>query len=343
MSEIQIEVQKQVPLKGLSTFKIGGNASHLFVLEDKGDLVCAVSFAKENNLPIFILGGGSNVLFADSGINALVIKISNKGKEYKKNNEIEVLVTAEAGEGWDDFVAWTVENGFFGLENLSAIPGTVGASPVQNIGAYGVEVKDCIESVEVYDINTQQFKSLTNHECKFGYRYSIFKTKEGEGLIVTSVTFKLSSKPTANVSYKDLAHYFKDNANPIPIEVRNAVIEIRKGKFPDLKIYGTAGSFFKNIICSEVDIKELKERNPQMPVYGVGGGMVKISTAFILDKICGLKGFRKGEVGLYENQSLVVVNYGSATSQNVKIFVDEIKNIVKEKTGIKIEEEVILI
>jgi len=388
-----IKVQTQVPLRGLSTFKIGGNASHLFVLEDKGDLRDVVTFANENNLPVFILGGGSNILFADSGVDALVIKILNKGISFNKpdhfailgasteiladdtragllNKEMappslpyashsrdsdhevfsainklgdtEVLVKVEAGEGWDDFVAWTVENGFYGLENLSAIPGTVGASPVQNIGAYGVEAKDSIESVEVFDINTLEFKTLTNSECGFRYRHSIFKTKEGGGLIVVGVTFKLSTKPIVNISYKDLLNYFKDNTNPTPVEVRNAVAEIRKGKFPDLNVYGTAGSFFKNIICNEGDIQDLKTEYPDMPVYCAGEGMVKISTAFVLDKICGLKGFRKGNVGLYENQSLVVVNYRDASSDEVREFISKIKSIVEEKTGISIEEEVIL-
>ncbi|MES2223526.1 MAG: UDP-N-acetylmuramate dehydrogenase [Patescibacteria group bacterium] len=336
-----IKVQNQVPLKGLSTFKIGGDASHLFVLEDKKDLKDVVMFAKENNLPIFVLGGGSNILFADSGINALVIQILNKGREYKKINDTEVLVTAEAGEGWDDFVGWTIQNGFFGLENLSSIPGTVGASPVQNIGAYGVEVKDCIESVEVFDTLTLEYKTFTNVECGFGYRNSFFKTKEGKNFVVAAVTFKLSLVPKINILYKDLSNYFKDTI-PTPFEVRDAVTVIRKGKFPDLNIHGTAGSFFKNIICNEGDIEKLRVDYPDMPVYKAGEGMVKISTAFVLDKVCGLKGFREGNVGLYENQSLVVVNYAHATSNEVREFVSKIKSIVEEKTGIKIEEEVIL-
>ena len=341
MSEIQIKVQNQVPLKGLSTFKIGGDASHFFELEDKKDLKGAIVFAKENNLPIFLLGGGSNILFADSGINALVIQILNKGKEYKKINGTEVLVTAEAGEGWDSFVEWTIENGFFGLENLSSIPGTVGASPVQNIGAYGVEVKDYIESVEVFDMETLEYKTLSNNECEFGYRYSFFKTNKGKKYIVVSVTFRLSLVPNVNITYKDLSNYFK-NAIPTPKAMRDVVIQIRKGKFPDLNIHGTAGSFFKNIICNESDIEELKIKYPEMPIYKAGPGMVKISTAFVLDKICGLRGFREGDVGLYENQSLVVVNYANATSDEVRSFIFKIKKIAEEKTKIKIEEEVVL-
>lgn len=342
MAETQIKVQTKVPLRGLSTFKIGGDASHLFELIDKKDLREVVTFAKENNLPIFVLGGGSNILFADQGLNALVIKILNKGISSHKINYKEVLVTVEAGEKWDDFVEWTLENGAYGLENLSAIPGSVGASPVQNIGAYGVEVKDYIESVEVFDMNTLQYRTLTNTECEFGYRNSIFKTSKAKNMVVVGVIFKLSLMPEVNISYKDLSNYFKDNASPTPKQVRDAVIIIRKGKFPDLNIHGTAGSFFKNIICKESDIENLKIKYRDMPVYKAGEGIVKISTAFVLDKICGLKGYREGNVGLYENQSLVVVNYGEATSDDVRNFISKIKGIVEEKTEIRIEEEVIL-
>lgn len=342
MTDISHKVQNQVPLRGLSTFKIGGNATYLFEVVSRKDLKDAVLLAKDHKLPIFVLGGGSNILFPDSELKSLVIKISNKGKEYRRLDDASVLVTVEAGEVWDDFVAWTVQNEFFGLENLSSIPGTVGASPVQNIGAYGVEVKDYIENVVVFDTEELEFKTLSNSECCFGYRNSFFKSDEGRKMIVVSVVFKLSLISRVNITYKDLSNYFVDGVHPTPAEVRDAVIHIRRGKFPDLVKYGTAGSFFKNIICSEEEIKELKALYPEMPAYDVGEGMVKISTAFILDKVCGLKGFRVGDVGLYENQSLVVVNFANATSREVKKFVKEIKTIVEKKTKLYIEEEVIL-
>ncbi len=341
-NEKNIKVQTKVPLKGLSTFKVGGDASHFFEIKDKSELKDVVEFANISNLDIFVVGGGSNILFSDKGFDGLLIKINNKGIVFNKLNDSDVLVTAEAGEDWDGFVLWTIQNGFYGLENLSAIPGTVGASPVQNIGAYGTEVKDYIDSVEVFDINSKEHRMLTSAECNFGYRFSIFKTKEFKHLIVTSVTFKLSLVPKINISYKDLQNYFKENTSPTPKEIRDAVIIIRKGKFPDLNVYGTAGSFFKNIICDESDIDELKKQYEDMPVYDVGEGKVKVSTAFILDKICGLKGYREGEVGLFENQTLVVVNYGNSTASEVRTFINKVKGIVKEKTGIQIEEEVVL-
>ncbi len=341
-NEKNIKVQTKVPLKGLSTFKVGGDASHFFEIKDKSELKDVVEFANISNLDIFVVGGGSNILFSDKGFDGLLIKINNKGIVFNKLNDSDVLVTAEAGEDWDGFVLWTIQNGFYGLENLSAIPGTVGASPVQNIGAYGTEVKDYIDSVEVFDINSKEHRMLSSTECHFGYRFSIFKTKEFKHLIVTSVTFKLSLVPKINISYKDLQNYFKENTSPTPKEIRDAVIIIRKGKFPDLNVYGTAGSFFKNIICDESDIDELKKQYEDMPVYDVGEGKVKVSTAFILDKICGLKGYREGEVGLFENQTLVVVNYGNSTASEVRTFINKVKGIVKEKTGIQIEEEVVL-
>jgi UDP-N-acetylmuramate dehydrogenase len=337
-----IKVQTKVPLKGLSTFKVGGDASHFFEINDKSELRVATEFARSNDFKIFVLGGGSNVLFSDDGFNGLLVKLNSKGITFNKLSDKEVLVTAEAGEDWDGFVEWTLEHNSYGLENLSAIPGTVGASPVQNIGAYGVEVKDLIDSVEVFDIKTLEYKVLSNKDCCFGYRNSIFKNKEFKNLIVTSVTFKLSLVPKINISYKDLQNYFKENTSPTPKEVRESVMIIRKGKFPDLNIYGTAGSFFKNIICYESDIEELKKQYADMPVYKVEGYKVKVSTAYVLDKVCGLKGYRIGDVGLFENQSLVVVNYGNVTGFEVRKFVEKVKGIVKEKTGIQIEEEVVL-
>ncbi len=342
MPDTTIKIQTQVPLKGLSTFKIGGNASHLCVIEDKSELLSAISFAREHSLNIFVLGGGSNIVFDDSELKAFVAQMANKGKRYEKVGDEEVLVTAEAGEPWDEFVEWTVAHDFYGLEKLSLIPGTVGATPVQNIGAYGTEVKDVIESVEVFDTQSLALRTLTNKECNFEYRNSIFKSSEGKRFIVAAVTFRLKLKSIPNISYKDLSNYFKDNPNPTLRDVRSAVMEIRKGKFPDLNIYGTAGSFFKNIICNESDIVTLKNQYPELPVYRVDESKVKISTAFVLDKVCGLRGYREGDVGLFQNQSLVVVNYGNATSKDVKEFVTHIKYLVKEKTGIEIEEEVVL-
>jgi len=348
--DINIKKEEKVPLSGLSTFKIGGDASHLFRVSGIDDLKEALAFAKVSNLPIQILGGGSNMLFHDDGFEGVIVRLESKGiREEKKSGREEegkadedVYIRAEAGEEWDAFVEWTVSHGYFGLENLSGIPGTVGATPIQNIGAYGVEVKDFIESVEVFDTDRDLIRTLTPLECKFGYRTSLFKGVAGKSLIVLSVTFKLSKLPNIKIGYKDLTNYFKDNTEPTPEEVREAVISIRSAKFPDLTLFGTAGSFFKNVICESGIADRLKAEYPDIPLYDAGENMKKISTAFILDKVCGLRDFRIGSVGLYTNQSLVVVNYGNASSEEVRNFVSKVKEIVKEKTGIQLEEEVVI-
>lgn len=328
---------ERILLREYSTMQIGGEAS-AFRIATKEKIKEAVDLAKKDGLSIFILGGGSNVVFPDQGYDGLVIKLESKGIAVEGN-----VITAEAGEEWDAFVAWTLVHGYYGLENLSGIPGTVGAAPIQNIGAYGVEVKDLIESVEVFDTEDLAFKVLINKECEFEYRTSTFKKPEGKRYIVTSVKFRLSQKFSPKITYKDLDRYFEGNANPTPDEVREAVLEIRSRKFPNLKTYGTAGSFFKNVICEAHVADRLHSAYPDMPVFNASNGMKKISTAFIIDKICGLHGLREGNVGLYANQSLVVVNYGGATAEEIKNFILKVKSIVKEKTGIILEEEVVML
>ncbi len=338
-------IEEKVPLSGLSTFKVGGHASYLLRVTSCDEIKEAVLFAKEKSLPVMFLGGGSNILFGDSGFNGLILKIDIKGirAEEQKGGREEVLVTVGAGEGWDAFVAWTLAHGYFGLENLSAIPGTVGAAPIQNIGAYGVEAKDSIESVEVFDTESLEFKVLSNKECKFGYRSSIFKTPEGKSLVVTGATFRLSKLAEPKIGYKDLALYFKDKGIPTALEVRDAVTHIRGRKFPDLDTYGTAGSFWKNIICEASVAESLKAKYPDLPVYDAADGKKKLSTAFILDKVCGLREYRVGNVGLFAAQTLVVTNYGGATAEEIKNFIAKVKLIVKEKTGIVLEEEVVVL
>ncbi|MES2060062.1 MAG: UDP-N-acetylmuramate dehydrogenase [Patescibacteria group bacterium] len=333
-----MEIKEHISLSNHSTMKVGGNARYLAEAKSKADIKEAVSFAKAHDLPIVFIGAGSNMLFSDVGFHGLVIKIASKGIKIEDDS-----VTAEAGEVWDDFVAYTLFHGLYGLENLSGIPGSVGAAPIQNIGAYGIEAGESIQSVEVFDIGAMEFRNLSKEECGFGYRDSIFKKPEGKNLIVASVAFKLSKTPFVRISYKDLANHFGANLDPSPIDVRSAVIDIRKKKFPDLEIYGTAGSFFKNVICDSAIAYNLKLDYPELPVFDAAGGMKKISTAFILDKICGLRGFREGNVGLFENQSLVVVNFGGANSDEIKKFISKIKKIVKEKAKIDLEEEVVVL
>lgn len=328
-------------LNNLTSFRIGGKARFFCIIKDTNDIKQGIKFAKDNNLDIFILGGGSNILVSDQGFDGLVMKMEIKGIELNILDEQEVVVKAYAGENWDDLVKYTVEKNLRGLENLSYIPGTVGASPVQNIGAYGSEVKDTIDYVEVYDTKFDSFLKLSNLDCNFSYRNSLFKQEKGR-YIVISVGFLLHRDNKFNIEYKDLKEYFlKNNTGMLtPQKIRDAVIEIRKNKLPDIKDVGTAGSYFKNPIIKKQKANEMKTLWPDLPIYPYSEFEVKVSLAWIIDKLCGLKGKTKGEVGIYKNQALVIVNNGNASAKQVMDFAGEIIKIVKEKTGIDIESEV---
>ncbi|MFA6554510.1 MAG: UDP-N-acetylmuramate dehydrogenase [Candidatus Paceibacterota bacterium] len=343
-------IQENIPLAQYTTFKIGGLARYFCVVTNETELIEAVKFAKSKKLHVFILGGGSNLLISDEGFRGLVIKIENRGISYVNN-----MVTAFAGEIWDEFVANTVSRGFGGLENLSAIPGTVGATAVQNIGAYGSDVSSVIESVRVFDTSNLEFVVFSNSDCGFDYRDSIFKHQKGR-FIVVSVTFKLEKNKKVDIGYKDLAEYFSkkgfgvdssdvgnsgaDEKIPSILEVRNAVIEIRGNKLPDWKMWGTAGSFFKNPIIKTKQYDDLKKKFPDLPGFVEPNGMIKIPLGWILDKICNFKGQFFGHVGVYEKQALVIVTRPGASSTEVVELTKKMQDKVKEKTGLIIEAEV---
>lgn len=338
-------MKENVSLAGETTLRVGGEARYFVSAKTEEEVLAAVTFAAGHHLQIFILGGGSNTLVNDEGFSGLVIKMETEGISYEEVGG-GALARAAAGVSWDAFVSDTVSRGFWGLENLSGIPGTVGAAPIQNIGAYGVEVKNTIESVRTFDIRTQKEKVFSNAECGFGYRDSFFKSAEGKNFIVLEVTFRVSKEQKQNISYKDLQQYFetkkKDSALFSAADIRNAVLEIRSGKFPDLSKVGTAGSFFKNPILSKEHFEKLKSNYSDLPSFLAKDGL-KIPLAFVLDKICGLKGFKKGAVELFKNQPLVLVNTGKATAKEISDFSAEIKKVVFEKTEIEIEEEVVCI
>lgn len=300
---MSIKILENVSLKKYTTFQTGGTARFFCEVNTVEELKQAISVYKK----FFLLGGGSNILIGD--YDGLVIKMN----------------IDNAGRNWDDFVFETIEHGKYGLENLSYIPGTVGAAPVQNIGAYGVEVGDRIEKVYTINSKTLEERIFSNKECEFSYRNSIFK-KEKEW-IITNVEFNFTNK--VNTNYKGLENL------KTPQEIRDAVIKIRKEKLPDWHVLGTAGSFFKNPIVPIGSVNY-----PNLPKYPYSDTHEKISLAWILDKICGLKGYRDGNVGLYQNQALVIVNYGGATAKEVDDFAKKIENKVKEITVLDIEREV---
>lgn len=343
-------MEEHVELKNFTTFKIGGQARYFFRVKSVEHAREAVLFARENKLPFFVLGGGSNLLVSDKGFSGVVIKNEILGLSFKEGGE-DVLVTAGAGENWDSFVSECVKRGLYGLENLSGIPGTVGAAPVQNIGAYGVEAKDSVVSVEALDTNTGAVRNFSNTDCRFVYRDSFFKTAEGKNYIIMSVTFRLKKNGDLNVGYKDLKNYFaKSNIPPTLRTVRQAVLEVRRGKFPDLLATGTAGSFFKNPIISQAEFDELKKRFPDLPGFPVSGShhshvfadshRVKVPLAWILDNILHLKGFMNGPVGLHEAQPLVIIHQGGGMAEDVERLARDVASKIKVATGIDVVWEV---
>ena len=335
-----MNIQQNISLKEYTTFRIGGLARFFCIVKNEDELIEAISYSKKNKIPFFVLGGGSNILISDEGFQGLVIKIEIKGITYLEDGN-NVMVAVGAGENWDSFVGETVEKELYGLENLSLIPGTVGAAPVQNIGAYGGEVKDVIATVYVLDVEKDEYRDFTNVECNFSYRNSMFKENPGR-YVVISVTFLLNKKGKLNTTYKDVQEYlmFKKIKDPTLKQIRNAVIDIRTRKLPDLKKYGTAGSFFKNVIISQSKAQELLKKYPEMILHAVNKEKVKIPIAWILDHVCGFRGVKKGNVGTYQNQALVLINYGNATAQEIIALAQKMVDEVYEKTGIEIEPEV---
>ena len=264
-----------------------------------------------------------------------------KIEEYEPDNK-NVIISAGSGINWDDLVLWSVNKGFGGLENLSLIPGKVGATPVQNIGAYGVEVKDQIVKVKALDVSDGSIRIFTNRECEFGYRTSIFKKKENGKYLVTRVYYRLSVQPKLSLSYDSLKDEVKRMGNETLKNVRQSVINIRRSKLPDPEIIGNAGSFFKNAVVKDSLAEELKREHPDLPVYRDKEGYVKLASGWLIDQ-CGWKGKRKGDAGVHEKQALVLVNYGTATGREVFELSQEIKKSVLDKFGIDLEREVEII
>ena len=334
-----LEIEQDVLLGQYTTLHIGGKAQYFTVAKAESDVSEIVTHAKSNSLPVTILGGGSNVLISDEGIAGLVVKNEIDGIEWSEEDGA-VSVRAGSGVSFDLLVKDSVERGYWGMENLSLIPGSVGATPIQNVGAYGVEVKDLIKSVEAVSLVTGKTRVFSNQECQFGYRDSFFKTKEGRLFFVTAVTFLLQTDAEPRITYKDLAVHFAGQNNITVTEVRDAVVGIRSGKFPDWNDIGTAGSFFKNPIIEAGQAKLLEEKYPGIPMFGTPSGDVKVSLSWLLDKVLNLKGVQHGDVGLYEKHVLVLVNHGSATAMAVDKFADFVSEAVEKEVGVRPEREV---
>ena len=285
------------------------------------------------------IGGGSNLLFTGD-FDGMILHSAIKGFEVVSENEDEVLVRAGAGEVWDDFVAYTVEKGWYGAENLSLIPGEVGASAVQNIGAYGVEAKDLIVKVDTLEVETGKERVFGNEECGYAYRESVFKHALKGKYIVTYVTYRLSKHPSYRLDYGNVRAELEKRGCELTLEnVRRTIIDIRESKLPDPKVQGNAGSFFMNPIVPRPLFEELQGKYPSMPFYEVDAERVKIPAAWMIDQ-CGWKGKQLGRAGVHNKQALVLVNCGGATGQEIIALSEEIQRSVLDKFGVRISPEV---
>jgi len=337
-----MDIKQNYQLKDLNTFGVEVTARFFVAIETVQDLrELLVSEVFKNNKH-FILGGGSNIVFIQD-FDGFVIKNNLLGKKILEENDEYVKLRVMSGENWHNLVMWTTGQGWGGIENLALIPGTVGATPVQNIGAYGVEIKETLESVNTLEFATGKEKVFTAEECGFGYRDSIFK-KEAKGkYFITDVTFKLLKKPITKIEYGSVGTELASRGitSPTIEQIRDTVIVIRQSKLPDPKQIGNAGSFFKNPVVSLEIYQKILEEYPKMPSYNQEYG-VKIPAGWLIEQ-AGWKGKRVGNVGVHDKQALVIVNYGGATGNEIRELAYAIIASVQEKFGIKLEPEVNMI
>ncbi len=336
------EIIEHFDLSKHNTFGIQCYAKHYCIIKNEPDLFELIENENIADQSFIILGGGSNILFTRD-FNGLVIHNQMKGIEFRKISRLYSQVIANSGENWDDLVETTVHKNLWGFENLSKIPGTVGAAPVQNIGAYGVEIKDHIEKVNCIELATGKKKILSGSECLFGYRTSIFKTQLKEKVFITSVEFKLHHQPNPVLGYANLSE-LAGNQDITPGKIREIISKIRAEKLPDPAVTGNAGSFFKNPIVSQNLIAGIKYEFPEIVTYPVDAAASKVAAGWLIEK-CGLKGYTMpgGRAGVHHQQALVLVNYGQATGSEIVELSQLIIAEVKKKFGIELEPEVNII
>lgn len=337
-----MQIQKNASLKELNTFGIDVKAKQYIAVNSSDELVHILKrfYASE----LFVLSGGSNILLTKD-IEATVLHIQTKGIKVVDETENSVLVESQAGENWHQFVLWCIENNYGGVENLSLIPGCVGTSPIQNIGAYGVELKDVFYSCEAVHIQTLEKRIFTNADCKFGYRDSVFKNELKGQYIITNVVFQLTKKNhQLKTTYGAIQQKLDENPHQaIDIKaVSDAVISIRSSKLPDPRVLGNSGSFFKNPVVEKSFFDLLQEKHPDVPYYKVSETQVKVPAGWLIEQ-CGFKGYRKGDAGVHKNQALVLVNYGSASGEEILQLSKAIQYKVHQTFGIALEAEVNLL
>ncbi len=323
-------------LKDRNTFGLDAMADIAYEISAPEQLAAVMSQIDRQNLPWRVLGSGSNVVLPKVLPGATLL-MNITGQEILSSDQNATVVAVGGGVNWHEFVAWTLENNLPGLENLALIPGTVGAAPIQNIGAYGVEIADYIDHVEAFDVEKQVFDTLSKEACQFSYRDSYFK-QHPQRFIVTKVVFKISKSWEAKIHYADLAKQFEGNANPSAEDIFLAVCKIRKHKLPDPKVIGNAGSFFQNPVIPNEQYETLLKKHAGLVSYPDASGKRKLAAGWLIDQ-CGFKGQRMGNVGVYENQALVLVNHGNGTAQDILGLAKCIQDKVRKEFGVSLEIE----
>ncbi len=337
-----MELKKNISLKEFNTFGIDVKADIFIEISSLDEMLVFLANYKKDfyNLPLLILGGGSNILFTKN-FEGIVLKINTKGIDIINEDNEYIFIKAYSGEVWESFVDYCVDKAWAGIENLALIPGNIGSCPVQNIGAYGVEVKDVIYELEAVNINSGELKVFQNKMCNFGYRNSIFKNELKNQYIIHSVVFKLNKKPVFNIKYDAIKDELKamDVITPNIKAISKAIGAIRRRKLPDTHLLGNAGSFFKNPTVSSAFFEELKVKHPNIIGYKLSESEYKLAAAYLIEA-CGWKGIRVGECGVHDKQALVIVNYGNAKGKDIADLAWKIKDSVYKKFNVNIEPEV---
>ncbi|MFD2200684.1 UDP-N-acetylmuramate dehydrogenase [Shivajiella indica] len=334
-----MNIQENISLLPYNTFGIDKKAKYFAQVFSENDIKSAIKEAKRLNLPLIPLGGGSNILLTKD-LDAFVLKIEIRGIKVLEENEEDLIVEVGAGENWHNFVLHCIEKNWSGVENLSLIPGTVGASPMQNIGAYGVEIKEVFQRLTAINRETLKEKIFSWEECRFGYRESVFKNELKDQFIICRVVFKLKKKPEFQVEYGTIKETLLEmGIKDLTLKhISDAIIHIRQSKLPDPKVIGNAGSFFKNPTISQSSFDRLKREYPNIPGFPNQEG-VKVPAAWLIEQT-GWKGKTFGKIGVHKNQPLVLVNYGGGEGEEIKLLSQKIQESVKVKFGIDLHPEV---
>lgn len=335
-----MEIKKDVGLKEYNSFHVDANAKYFFKAKNLEDVHEAIKFSTSEKLKVLVLGAGSNILFTKD-YEGLVIKMELAGIETISENENEIILSVGAGVSWESFVDYCAANNYWGVENLALIPGSCGAAPVQNIGAYGQEIKNVFYEATGISIDTNSEIRISNEESKLEYRNSVFKSELKDKFVITNIAFRLSKIPNPIISYKAVAKEIKKRSleSPTAVDMTNIIKDIRRSKLPDPIVIGNAGSFFKNPVVSNQHFDKIRKKYPQIIFYPEDKEFIKISAGWLVEN-SNWKGKRVGDAGVYEAHALVLVNYGNASGRQIHNLAKQIKLSVRDKFGIKLDEEV---